>query len=222
RFLEAAIRDVPLGEVLDDLVRTVESLATSGMVASILLLDEDGRHLRHGSAPRLPAAYNRARAGLAVGTGRGSCGAAVARQAPVHVSDIANDPLWTAHRELALSFGLRACWSTPILSSDRRILGTFAMYYHQPMDAPASDRDLVDFITRSAALVLERRRAHEALGEQTRRLEALNRTATALAGELDLERLVQTATDAGVELTGAAFGAFFYNVVSEAGESYTL
>ena len=68
----------------------------------------------------------------------------------------------------------------------------------------------------------ERARAVSALVEETRALETLNRIGSALAGELDLDRIVQMVTDAGVELTEAQFGAFFYNVVNEAGESYTL
>ena len=70
--------------------------------------------------------------------------------------------------------------------------------------------------------ISERRTAERMLAEQARTLETLNRTGAALAGELDLQRLVQRVTDAGVELTGAKFGAFFYNVLNEAGESYML
>lgn len=61
-----------------------------------------------------------------------------------------------------------------------------------------------------------------ALEEHARALEILNRTAAAVAGDLDQDRLVQTITDAAVEVTGAQFGAFFYNVVNDAGESYML
>lgn len=60
------------------------------------------------------------------------------------------------------------------------------------------------------------------LREGARALEVLNRTGVAVAAELNLERLVQTVTDAGVELSGAQFGAFFYNVYREDGEAYTL
>jgi PAS domain S-box-containing protein len=60
------------------------------------------------------------------------------------------------------------------------------------------------------------------VGDEARTLEILNRTGVAVAAELDLERLVQTVTDAGVELTGAQFGAFFYNVLDASGEAYTL
>ncbi|MBW4025638.1 MAG: PAS domain S-box protein [Proteobacteria bacterium] len=68
----------------------------------------------------------------------------------------------------------------------------------------------------------ERKRAEDALRDETYRLETLNRTGAAIAAELDLERIVQGVTDAGVELTGARFGAFFYNVLNEVGESYML
>lgn len=70
--------------------------------------------------------------------------------------------------------------------------------------------------------ITERRESEALQAADAKRLEALNRTGAALATGLDLERLVQTATDAGVELTGAQFGAFFYNVIGEAGESYML
>ena len=70
--------------------------------------------------------------------------------------------------------------------------------------------------------VTESRRAEDALREDKRSLETLNRIGAGLAAELDLERVVQTVTDAGVELSGAQFGAFFYNVLNEAGESYML
>jgi PAS domain S-box-containing protein len=66
------------------------------------------------------------------------------------------------------------------------------------------------------------RDAEEAVREERHALEVLNRAGSALAAETNIERLVQIVTDAGVELTGAQFGAFFYNVISQAGESYML
>jgi len=70
--------------------------------------------------------------------------------------------------------------------------------------------------------ITERKEAEAALAEETRHLETLNRVGAQLAAELDLEKLVQTVTDAGVALSGAEFGAFFYNLINESGESYTL
>ncbi|MBW4025259.1 MAG: PAS domain S-box protein [Proteobacteria bacterium] len=84
-----------------------------------------------------------------------------------------------------------------------------------------ADGDIVGYGTVTRDLT-ERERAEDALREETRRLETLNRTGAAIAAELDLERVVQGVTDAGVDLTGAQVGAFFYNVLNEAGESYML
>lgn len=70
--------------------------------------------------------------------------------------------------------------------------------------------------------ITDQKQAELALREQTAALEALNRTAAVTSGERDLDRVVQTVTDAGVELTGAEFGAFFYNVTDPTGECYRL
>ncbi|MEJ0100066.1 MAG: response regulator [Pseudomonadota bacterium] len=87
---------------------------------------------------------------------------------------------------------------------------------------PFSARELMARVDSCLAMTQVRRTAAAALHDETRLLETLNRTGGSLAGELDLERIVQMVTDAGVELTGARFGAFFYNVVDDLGESYTL
>ena len=77
-------------------------------------------------------------------------------------------------------------------------------------------------ITKEKQAEADRQSAYEQLTEESRTLETLNRTGAALAGELELQRIVQMVTEAGVELTGAQFGAFFYNVLNAKGESYTL
>jgi PAS domain S-box-containing protein len=70
--------------------------------------------------------------------------------------------------------------------------------------------------------VTEQKQAENALRRETRILGVLNRLGADLAAELDLEKVVQMITDAGVEMTGAEFGAFFYNVMDEKGGSYML
>ncbi|HLM54433.1 MAG TPA: PAS domain S-box protein, partial [Pseudoxanthomonas sp.] len=163
RVLERAVRDAPLEQTLEAIVAAVEGLSCSGVLASILVLDGDGRHLRRGAAPSLPAAYNQAVDGVAVGPDTGSCGRAVHTRAPVFVSDIATHPLWADFRDLALAHGLRACWSIPILSSAGAVLGTFAMYFAEPREPNPADLELVDFVIPSAALVIERKQSEERL-----------------------------------------------------------
>ncbi len=87
---------------------------------------------------------------------------------------------------------------------------------------PFAARELLARVRSNLELARNRREAAEQIRDEARRLELLNRTGTAIAAQLDLERLVQTVTDAAVELTGAQFGAFFYNALNDAGESYTL
>lgn len=70
--------------------------------------------------------------------------------------------------------------------------------------------------------ITNQRRAEDALREETRTLESLNRIGTALTSDLELSSIVQRVTDAATEVTGAAFGAFFYNVIDRGGERYTL
>lgn len=146
----------PLHEVLEDLVRSVERLTPSGMVGSILLLDSAGQRLLHGAGPSLPGEYNDAIHGIEIGPDVGSCGTAAYLNSPVSVFDIENDPLWANFKSLALTHGLRACWSTPIRGSDGRVLGTFANYYRVVRDPSPVDRTLTDMITQTAALAIER------------------------------------------------------------------
>ena len=70
--------------------------------------------------------------------------------------------------------------------------------------------------------ISERKRAEEALRDETASLELLNQTGVAIAAELDLQALVQMVTDAATRLSGARFGAFYYNVVDQHGESFLL
>lgn len=162
-ILALAVEAAPLATTLDAIVREVESVSTSGVIGSILLLDEDGRHLRHGAGPSLPAAYNDAIDGIDVGPAVGSCGTAVYRKEPVFVTDIASDPLWAEFRDLALGHGLRACWSIPILSVQGTILGTFAMYHSEPRAPVATDLEVVDFVVRTAGIVIARARTENIL-----------------------------------------------------------
>ncbi|MBH0178583.1 MAG: PAS domain-containing protein [Nitrospira sp.] len=101
QVLELVAASTPLLDTLDQLIGLIEAQA-DGMFGSILLLDEEGLHLHHSTAPRLQKEYTRAIDGLAIGPSVGSCGTAAFRREPVIVEDIATDPLWANHRHLAL------------------------------------------------------------------------------------------------------------------------
>jgi len=181
RLLEMIARGDSRPVVLDALCRLVEELAT-GSLSSILVLDPNTGCLRHGAAPRLPASYVEAINGAVIGPSAGSCGAAAYRRERVVVSDIATDPLWADFRDLALPHGLRACWSTPILSSDGRVLGTFAIYYREPRTPLAYEQNVVEQITHLASIALEREQSEAALRQAQADLAHVSRVTT--MGEL--------------------------------------
>jgi GAF domain-containing protein len=128
-LLEKIAMATSLPDALREIVELVEKRG-DGLVCSILLLAGDGT-LRHGAAPHLPPEFLRAIDGLHIGAEEGSCGAAAARRERVVVEDIATHPWWTKYKGAALRHGFVACWSTPILSPKREVLGTFAMYYRE-------------------------------------------------------------------------------------------
>src|ERR1700682_1143313 len=163
RLLEMIARGDSRALILDGACRLVEELA-SGSLSSILLLDRNANCLRHGAAPSLPITYTQAIDGAVIGPSVGSCGTAAYRAEPVIVSDIATDPLWADYRDLALAHGLRACWSTPILSSAGRVLGTFATYYREPRSPSTQEHNVIERITHLASIAVEREQA-----EATRR-----------------------------------------------------
>src|SRR5213082_2144915 len=164
RVLEMAAKGDSLAEILDQLCLLVEEQST-GVLASILLMDANGKQLRHGGAPNLPKDYTEAIDGAFIGASVGSCGTAAYRAEQVIVSDIATDPLWADFRDLALAHSLRACWSTPIFSSEGKVIGTFAMYYREPRSPTPGEQDTIKHITHLAGIAIQRKLAEMARRE---------------------------------------------------------
>lgn len=162
RILEMVARGDSLAQILDSLCRLVEDQAT-GVLASILLLDSNGKRLCRGAAPSLPEPYTDAIDGSEIGPSVGSCGTAAYFGKQVIVSDISSDPLWVNFRELALTYSLRACWSTPIFSAERKVIGTFAMYYREPRSPNPRDQDIIGQITHLAGVAIQHKLAENAL-----------------------------------------------------------
>ena len=219
--LENIIAGRPLSIILEKLCLEIEQYFLTGVRASILLLEE-GRLLHHAASPSLPESYIQAVNGIEIGPGVGSCGAAAYLKEPVYVANISEHPNWGQFKELAMKHGIQACWSTPILASDGEVLGTFALYAPVPRLPSSEEKEYVEFLAHSASIAIEKLQAQERLLQQTHALEVVNRIGSSLSAELNLEKLVQSVTDACRELIGAEFGAFFYNVVDEKGESFDL
>jgi len=169
RVLEMIAADAPLSQVLTELVLLMEAQA-EGLRCSILLLNRDGKHVRHGAAPNLPEAYVKVVDGSPIGPRNGSCGTAMFTHKPVIVEDVMTDPLWADYREFARICGLSACWSTPILSSQGEVLGSFAMYREEKRGPRPEEDRLTSIATHIAGIAIERQRQHEILRERDARI----------------------------------------------------
>ena len=169
QLLEMIVEGAGLPVILDTLIGAIESLSP-GMLGSVLLLDEDGMHVRHGAAPNLPSEFISAVDGQPIGPRAGSCGTAAFRRKAVYVEDLRTDPLWDDYRAVAMPAGLVAAWSQPIVDGTGRVLGTFAMYYrHAALPGPTHLR-LMESAAHMASIAISRHREENALREKDERL----------------------------------------------------
>ncbi len=155
KVMEMIATEKSLEEILNTIALNYESYSDHA-ICSIQLLNDEGTHIRHVAGPNLPDAYNKGIEGEPIGPVAGSCGTSAYRKERVIVSDIATDPLWVNYRDFALSFGLKAAWSTPIINTEGKVYGTFAIYYKECRTPEETDLVLIDRSANQVKIVLER------------------------------------------------------------------
>jgi PAS domain S-box-containing protein len=168
--LEMVVKDSSLegeGGILDYLARSMESQleggsSRTGAVVAIHLMEPDGYHFGYVAAPSLPAKYAKATKGMDARLELGCCSSAVVSHQPTIVRDFAEETRWPAFTAEVVAMGLRGCFTTPILSPDKRVLGTFAIYYREPRDPSAHDLQLVNVVKSTVALAIDRKQAQAA------------------------------------------------------------
>ncbi|MFZ6815889.1 GAF domain-containing sensor histidine kinase [Undibacterium sp. Rencai35W] len=161
-LLEMIAKGAPLRETLTRLMLLIEA-QSDGVLCSVLLLDDDGVHIRKGAGPSLPESYMTVLDGFEIGPAVGSCGTAMYRKEMVIVSDIMTDPLWAPYKQLVTEHGLRACWSSPVYLNKDKVLGTFAMYYREVRSPGPADMTLIAVATHLAGIAIERTRREQEL-----------------------------------------------------------
>lgn len=139
KILQLTAQNAPLNKILQAIIDLLEQ-DNPQMICSILLLDESGKHLYNGIGSKLPEFFCEAVEGVSIGEGVGSCGTAAFRKEQVIVENIQTDPLCQNFKELAAQANLGSCWSQPIIDSEKKVLGTFAIYHEHP--AIPSDDDI--------------------------------------------------------------------------------
>lgn len=159
-LLATMAQGASLQEVLGATVRLIESQHRQA-ICTVLLLDEEGVHLRHAASKGFPAELIRAVEQARIGPGQGCCGTAAYEGRTVISADIANDPAWLDWRDGMLRHGLRACWSVPIISSEQEVLGTVAVYYRTSRAPTAAELELADACVQIIGIAIEKRRVNE-------------------------------------------------------------
>ena len=145
--------------VLETLVHTIEERSVHGALASILLLDDDGLHFRHGAAPSLPDSYNQAWTDSPIGTAAGACATPGHRPRAVIVTDIATDPLWRGiagwrYGMACAPAGRRRFWPRTTGFSEPTP-STIASHGRRTRQ----DLQVIEVLSRTAAIAIEAKRA---------------------------------------------------------------
>ena len=162
--LKLILIGAPLNDVLASIALLIEA-HTEGALCSVFLLDEDGVHLRCAAAPNLSDEYRIATDGVSIGPHVGSCGAAAYLGQPVFVSDVLSHPHFASFRDLIVQTGMRASWSSPIISYHGNVLGTFGMFYREVREPGPAEIQLIDGASHIAGIAIEQKRAEEKLGQ---------------------------------------------------------
>src|SRR5213595_1413463 len=194
---------VALGHILNVLCQIIEEYRPRTL-ASVLLLRPDGVHLESIAGPSLPKGWRQEMEKLPIGPCAGSCGTAAYRGSAVTVSDIASDPLWDVpeHRAAALSHGLRASWSNPILSSEGKVLGTFCIYERETRSPNPHDLEVIEKATYVARVAIERDRAETDLRTSEEKYRDLIDASPDTICVIDADGKCVLVNPAGVELAG--------------------
>jgi PAS domain S-box-containing protein len=179
RLFEMIATGVPLKEIFNELCLIIHQ-QLPGTHASVLMLTREGHHLTVVAGPTLPEGWSKQMEKLPVGPCAGSCGTAVYRGTLVIASDIATDPLWDVpeHRAVALSHGLRASWSNPVLCSNGKVAGTFCIYYLEARNPTSRDLELIELATHVARVAIERDQQEISLREAQNELAHVSRVST--------------------------------------------
>jgi|GEM_PF-1735913 len=201
RILKMMASGVPLATVLTHLAQFVESQIDASL-CGFMLVNEAGTHLYPEAAPNLSPAYLTALGEIPIGPNQGCCGTAAHRREMVIAPDIATDPVWKPYREIALSHGLRSCWSVPILSSGEEVLGTVVVYAQAVRSPRTREQQLLARVTDLARIAIERQRAEAALTRSEQQYRHLVETSQDLIWSMDRQLRITFVNQAARKIFG--------------------
>jgi diguanylate cyclase (GGDEF)-like protein/PAS domain S-box-containing protein len=211
RVFEKIAANAPLSSALESICELIERVVADSYCA-INLLDQERQALNFGVAPKLPREFVAAMDSAPIGIRYGSCAAAVYLARQITVADIETDALWEFRREAAQLAALRAAWSTPIVASDGRVVGTFALYRRQPGIPLSRDHELMSRMAQIAGIAIERRGAEDALRNSESKFRGLFESMMEGVYRTSRDGCILVANPAFVNLMGYSSAEELYQV----------
>jgi PAS domain S-box-containing protein len=175
---------VKLKEVLELYSKKLEVLFPD-MLASILEVKKG--KLKNLASPSLPKDYIRIINGIEIGENEGSCGTAAFLKQRVIVSDIETDIRWAKYKELAITYGFKACWSQPIFNKDNEVVATFANYYKTIRMPSKYEEQAFERSQRLLSIIIEKFEYLKDIKKSNERYELINKASRDAIYEWDIQ-----------------------------------
>ena len=191
RAIETISKGGSLEEVLSQLMIGAQE-QFPGALCAIHLLHDDGVRLSLGAAPSLPSSYSQLVESITVDPPVGSCGSAIRERRQVVVPDMTTDSLWADHLGTALEYGLRACWSTPIMRGQGEVLGSLAIYYPDPRHPQPNEIRVIERTIHMAYIAIESKRAEKKLADSQGSLQDANESLRLINEKLERRAATHT------------------------------
>lgn len=198
----------PLSDVADEICLAIEDILEDES-AKCSILSLNGNQLFHCAAPSIDHKYSEIINGVEIGPDVGSCGTAAYQKTRVVVENISTSPLWANFKEVALAFGLKSCWSTPIISEQSEVLGTFAIYHTVPKAPSKQDLEIIDHFVHFTSIALEKSANALQLKKAVNELQVTNDKFKAFTEVMPDLALILTEDGEYVDVYGSSEGLLF-------------
>ena len=188
RILELMAKNCSLEEILNSITKVIETLAPDCQAAVYFVTDNK---LQLGAAPSFPVAFTEVVDGCPVGANHGVCGTAGFTGERTISTNVALDKVWGTFTDWVLSFGIKAAFSTPVLSKEGEVIATVSLYYQKTYEPTPWDFEIVEVAANLMSIAVERKKQDEMIMEQrlklatSSKLAALGEMSANLAHELN-------------------------------------
>ncbi|MFL5808558.1 MAG: PAS domain-containing protein [Flavisolibacter sp.] len=183
--------------IVEMLLKGFETIHDDAYTSVVKLRDDNT--IESLAAPRLPDAFSNGLKGMKIGPREGSCAASMYNKETVISSDIDNDPLWVHHKNLTEPFGLKACWSLPVIHSSGKVMGSFAIYFKKIKSPTKPELNTLERIRNLLRVLMEHSWTLEEIKLANERFDIMMKATHDLIWDWNLETNVIYRDELGLE-----------------------